>query len=85
MAYKEKNKILTIRPNKDKFYSVRASNDLKKLKAWKNWAEKNHKDQKFIIVDENAIIKKERPQDLEYFKMRQKRNLEERYSVYGSI
>lgn len=81
MAYKIKKN----RPDKYKFYSVRGSNDLKKLEVWKKYAEKNSPEQKFIIVDNNAIIKKEQPQNLEYFKMRQKADLEDRYEVYGTI
>jgi len=74
----------TTRPDKNKWYQVRGSNNLSELRKWKKWAEKNSGNQKFIIVDNNAVIKKEQPQDLEYFKMREKAGLEDKYNVYGT-
>ena len=76
-------KVTTTYPDSKKYYPVRAGNSLPELRKWINWAKKNYKGQKLIIVNEYKIRMKDKKYR-DYWKMRYKLNLESKYIVYGS-
>jgi len=69
--------------SKYKFYPVRGSNKLSDLKKWSIWAKKNYPEQKFLFVNEMQEKLKDKKYK-NYWKMRYKSGLENKYAVYGS-
>lgn len=70
-------------PNKFKWYPVRAGNSLPELRKWIRWAKKNYKEQRFVIVDYYKKRMKDK-KNREYWKMRYKGGMEDKYMVYGT-
>ena len=79
-------KVINKRPDKKKYYPVRAGDNLTKLREWLKWAKKTSKGQRFIIVNEYKIRMAEAktPELKKYWKYRYGAGLESKYDIYGS-
>ena len=72
-------------PDKQKYYPVRAGNDLKYLKQWINKVKKQGSKQKLVILNDYKLkMKIKENQKYWKFRFNSPLNLENKYIVYGS-
>ena len=78
-----KIKVQLKEPDKRKYYSVRAGNNLTELKKWIKWAKRNYQTQKFVIVNKYKQRMKSKKYK-EYWKTRYMEGQESKYMVYAT-